>query len=34
MNGNHLVLNSDYSSTDVPVPEGVGNATQKVRLAQ
>jgi Flp pilus assembly protein TadG len=34
MNGNNLVLNSDYSSTDVPVPEGVGNATQKVRLAQ
>jgi hypothetical protein len=34
LNGNNLVLNSDYSSTDVPVPEGVGNATQKVRLAQ
>jgi Flp pilus assembly protein TadG len=34
MNGNNLVLNSDYSSTDVPVPEGVGNVTQKVRLAQ
>jgi hypothetical protein len=34
MNGNNLVLNSDYSSTDVPVPEGIGNATQKVRLAQ
>ncbi len=34
MNGNNLVLNSDYSSTDVPVPEGVGNMAQKVRLAQ
>ncbi|MBV9065868.1 MAG: hypothetical protein JO004_08900 [Methylobacteriaceae bacterium] len=34
LNGNNLVLNSDYSSTDVPVPDGVGNATQKVRLAQ
>ena len=32
--GPNLILNSDYSSTDVPVPDGVGNATQKVRLAQ
>jgi hypothetical protein len=32
--GPNLVLNSDYASTDVPVPEGVGNATQKARLAQ
>jgi hypothetical protein len=34
MNGPNLVLNSDYASTDVPVPDGVGNATQKARLAQ
>jgi hypothetical protein len=34
VNGPNLVLNSDYASTDVPVPEGVGNATQKARLAQ
>ncbi len=34
MNGNNLVLNSNYSSTDVPVPDGVGNASQKVRLSQ
>jgi hypothetical protein len=32
--GPNLILNSDYASTDVPVPEGVGNATQKARLAQ
>jgi hypothetical protein len=32
--GPDLVLNSDYASTDVPVPDGVGNATRKARLAQ
>ncbi|MEA2860415.1 MAG: hypothetical protein QOC72_2454 [Methylobacteriaceae bacterium] len=32
--GPNLVLNSDYASTDVPVPDGVGHATQKTRLTQ
>ncbi|HEU0149554.1 MAG TPA: pilus assembly protein TadG-related protein [Bradyrhizobium sp.] len=32
--GPNLILNRDYASTDVPVPDGVGNATQKARLAQ
>ncbi len=32
--GPHLVLNSNYDQTDVPVPEGIRGATQPVRLVQ
>ncbi len=33
--GPHLVLNTDYGATTVPVPEGVGNNGPKgVRLVQ
>ena len=32
--GPHLVLNTDYSATDVPVPEGVGAMTGDVYLTQ
>ena len=32
--GPHLVLNTDYSATDVPVPDGVGNLSGKVLLTK
>lgn len=32
--GPHLVLNTDYSATDVPVPEGVGNMSGEVYLSK
>ncbi|MFY0614257.1 MAG: hypothetical protein JXQ99_22195 [Hyphomicrobiaceae bacterium] len=32
LNGPHLVLNSDYDKTDVPVPEGIKGAAQPVSL--
>ncbi len=32
--GPHLVLNTDYSATDVPVPEGVGNVSGEVFLSK
>jgi hypothetical protein len=32
--GPNLVLNANYSSTDVPVPDGVGPLGAKVSLSQ
>ncbi len=32
--GPHLVLNTDYDKTDVPVPEGIKGAGQPVRLVE
>ncbi|MCP5073779.1 MAG: hypothetical protein GY947_10860, partial [Rhodobacteraceae bacterium] len=32
--GPHLVLNTDYSATDVPVPEGVGAMNGEVYLTE
>jgi hypothetical protein len=32
--GPNLVMNSDYASSDVPVPDGIGRIGQKVSLAQ
>lgn len=32
--GPHLVLNSNYDQTDVPVPEGIRGAAQPVRLVE
>jgi hypothetical protein len=32
LNGPHLVLNSNYDQTDVPVPEGIKGAAQPIAL--
>ncbi len=32
--GPHLVLNTDYGATSVPVPEGLGNRAVDIRLAR
>lgn len=32
--GPHLVLNTDYGATDIPVPEGIKGVGQPVRLAE
>lgn len=32
--GVNLVINSDYAATDVPVPDGVGPLSEKVRLTE
>lgn len=34
MAGPHLVLNSNYDQTDVPVPDGIRGATEPARLVQ
>jgi Flp pilus assembly protein TadG len=34
LRGVNLVINADYAETDVPVPEGVGPNSQKVRLSR
>lgn len=34
MEGPHLVLNTDYDKTDVPVPDGIRGAAQPIRLVQ
>ena len=32
--GPHLVLNSNYDQTDVPVPDGIRGATEPARIVQ
>ena len=32
--GPHIVLNSNYDETDVPVPEGIKGAGQPVQIVQ